>query len=344
MRVDVLFGVDDVAALRGDEAGGGGDDARLVGTREEQDRVTWRSFYRRNAKQATAVAAAAFSESTPSAIGIRTGVASVEQFVAQPGPLRSDQDGRAVGRADGRRSSTAVRVGRHRVELQAVEERASSSARCVVRAWGSANAVPIATRSDRRASGSALVWSRISPSQPNAAALRMIEPTLAGLSTASSTTRRRPMSASCGDRRAGRALEQRHDRVRVPEPGDDPAHVDRRRRRRGSRASAASGRHASVSTSAATGTQPAVEGPLDHEVALGEEQAGAGVVALLGAARQPRSFSRNCRNRGSSGSSIGMISTRRRPRHHVCVAISEERYAEIADANVESTASEVGHQ
>ena len=36
--VDVLFRMDDVAPHRGDEPGGGRDDARLVGTREQQDR------------------------------------------------------------------------------------------------------------------------------------------------------------------------------------------------------------------------------------------------------------------------------------------------------------------
>ena len=36
--VDVLFGVHDVAACRGDEPGRGRDDARLVGAREQQDR------------------------------------------------------------------------------------------------------------------------------------------------------------------------------------------------------------------------------------------------------------------------------------------------------------------
>ena len=61
--------------------------------------------------------------------------------------------------------------------------RESASASDRVRAWGSVNAVPIATRSARRANGSALVWSRSTPSQPRAAALRTIDPTLAGLST-----------------------------------------------------------------------------------------------------------------------------------------------------------------
>ncbi len=67
----------------------------------------------------------------------------------------------------------------------------------------SAKAVPIATRNDRRASGSALVWSRIRPSKPNAAALRITEPTLAGLSTASSTTRRVGLGGEFGDARTG---------------------------------------------------------------------------------------------------------------------------------------------
>ena len=82
-----------------------------------------------------------------------------------------------------------------------------------------------------------------------------------------------------------------------------------------------------MSTSAATGHAPGRGGPLDHEVAFGEEQPGAGVVALLGAARQPalvqpelpeprivRIVDRNDLERA-----VG----------HVCVGISEGRCTEI---------------
>ena len=41
-----------------------------------------------------------------------------------------------------------------------------------------------------------------------------------------------------------------------------------------------------MSTSAATGRQPAVERSFDHEVTLGEEHPGTCVVALVGPARQ----------------------------------------------------------
>ena len=50
---------------------------------------------------------------------------------------------------------------------------------------------PIDTRSERRDSGSALVESMIIPSQPSAIALRMIEPMLIGLSTASTSDQAR---------------------------------------------------------------------------------------------------------------------------------------------------------
>ena len=55
-------------------------------TRRRRSQI--RSLYRRKAKQATAVAAAAFSESTPAAIGMRTGVASAN--ISSPSPARSD--------------------------------------------------------------------------------------------------------------------------------------------------------------------------------------------------------------------------------------------------------------
>ena len=64
---------------------------------------------------------------------------------------------------------------------------------------------PIETRSARRASGSALPANNKMPSQPNAAALRIIAPRFVGLSTASATTTRvhRDMRSS-GLRSGGR--------------------------------------------------------------------------------------------------------------------------------------------
>ena len=130
------------------------------------------------------------SESTPGAIGMRTGVADRQELVRQPGPFRPDHDRLAAGRrdvrdVDRRRSPASARTACDPRRLRAAR-RASRR----VRAWGSVNAVPIATRRARRASGSALVWSSSSPSHPNAAALRTIAPTLAGLSTPSTITSR----------------------------------------------------------------------------------------------------------------------------------------------------------
>ena len=82
--------------------------------------MTWRSFYRRRAKHATAVAAAALSESTPPAIGIRTGVASASS--SSLNPARSEPI-RMAARAGRSRSSIdrGVRVGRQGENLEAVE-------------------------------------------------------------------------------------------------------------------------------------------------------------------------------------------------------------------------------
>ena len=178
----------------------------------------------RSSQQAMAVAAAALSESTPGAIGIRTAVASSRS--ESDSPDRSEPISTAA-RSPGSTPSSGVGVGvgGHGEQVDAGRARAMSSTRVVVRAWGSANAVPMATRSERRASGSALVWSRIRPSQPSPAALRMIAPTLAGLSTASRTTMRRQRAASSRDARASGSMEQRDDRLRHTEARHDAAHL-----------------------------------------------------------------------------------------------------------------------
>ena len=95
IRVDVLLGVDDVAALLGDEAGRGRDDARSVGTRQQEHRMTWRSFYRaqtRSTRRRSRRRRSASRRRRPSGCG--PGVRDGEQRVAQPGPFRADQDGR----------------------------------------------------------------------------------------------------------------------------------------------------------------------------------------------------------------------------------------------------------
>ncbi len=164
-----------------------------------------------------------------------------------------------------------------------------SSRSVVVRAWGSANAVPIATRSDRRANGSALVWSRISPSQPRPAALRMIAPTLAGLSTASSTTIRRQRAASSAT--LGRAGRWNSAMIDCGMPRPDTT-------RRTSSPPAYTGAPDAPSRAhdighplgideRGNGNAAGVERPIDDEVTFGEKQPGSGVVALVGAARQP---------------------------------------------------------
>ena len=159
----------------------------------------------RSSQHAIAVAAAALRESTPS--GHRNSHRRGERRAARrtarnaPTPIRiaARSPGSTVSSADGVASWESWRTDRRR------EAARMSSSSDVVRAWGSANAVPIATRSERRASGSALVWSRIRPSQPSPAALRMIAPTLAGLSTASRTTIRRHRAANSATLgRAGR--------------------------------------------------------------------------------------------------------------------------------------------
>ena len=281
--VDVLFGVDDVAAAA--SAMNPAVAATMPGwSGHESSRTDGHgaAFYRRRAKHATAVAAAALSESTPSAIGIRTGVASVEQRRRSARPARSRSGWPPRSPATTSSIDRRVGVGRQREQLRSRRGRAVRRRGGVVRAWGSANAVPIATRSDRRASGSALVWSRIRPSHPNAAALRMIEPTLTGLSTASRTTRRSADAASLGDASVEPAVRTAPRCGAGTRARSRPGARRCRRRRRDSRARRRAAARASMSTSAATGTQPAAERPLDHEVALGEEQPGAGVVALLG--------------------------------------------------------------
>jgi len=120
--------------------------------------------------------------------------------------------------------------------------------------------------------------------------------------------------------------EERDDAVGIPEPRDDPAHLHPA----GVHGAAEfAGERWNVVDVDEHGDRhaPGRRSPLDHEVAFGEEQPGAGIVAFLGAARQPalvqselpeqrilRVVDRNDLERAAG---------------HVCVGISEGRCTEI---------------
>ncbi len=161
---------------------------------------------------------------------------------------------------------------------------------------------PIETRSDRLASGSALVESNIIPSQPSATALRTIEPMLIGLSTASTAIKRVAHVAEllgCGTCRSG---EEGDDALRHAELGDHrpyliAAGVDRDvvGEPSGDRwwpGSIDQGNH---------GGAPGVESALDDEIALGHEQAVAVVAAPLPATGQSTLVAPEARQPGIVG-------------------------------------------
>ena len=161
----------------------------------------------------------------------------------------------------------------------------------------------MATRSERRDSGSALVWSRMRPSHPSAAAFRTIEPTLTGLSTASATTSRRADEASPRtDGRAGRSNSARIDSgkpifatsVRMADP---PPYS-------GQPSSPAMSGMRSVSTSAAVGTHPARNARSTTRSPSARNSPAPASSRFCARLASARSLTRNCPNRGSSGSSM----------------------------------------
>ena len=188
-------------------------------------------FYRRSAKQATAVAAAALSESTPAAIGIRTGVRDVEDGVAESGPFGADQDGDAVA-GDDVVDRDGGRIGGHREELPAVQR---------LQLVGEVLRAGVGER-ERRAHGDAQrspgqrVGARVVEDQPVEAERSGVADDRADVGRVVDRLEHdQPGRARCegGHTRACGALEQRHDRVRVPEPGDEATDLDAARRRPG---------------------------------------------------------------------------------------------------------------
>ncbi len=130
------------------------------------------------------------------------------------------------------------------------------------------------------------------------------------------------------DRRTGRSFEERDDAVGIPEPGHDTAHVHAAAVHRASE-SPGERDHVVDVDERGDGHTAGGECPLDDEVALGEEQPGAGVVAFLGAARQPALVEPEL----PEPRIVRILD--RHDLHlcaptHVCVAISGQRCAEIA--------------
>ena len=157
---------------------------------------------------------------------------------------------------------------------------ASASRTVSTRAWGSVNAVPMATRSARRASGSALVRSSTRPSQPSAAALRTTAPTLAGLSTASSTTRSPGRPGQVVERASRRSLEHGQDRLDPPQAGHTPAQLLAGAEQLDAQP-VGDGRRPRRVDERRDGSAAGGQRPLDDEVALGQEVPRPAVVASL---------------------------------------------------------------
>ena len=140
------------------------------------------------------------SESIPGAMGMRR---RSDAALCTSGlrPLRSEprqstmRSGRSPATTSARSTASAAGVSAATTNPAAASAR-TDAATSVLRAWGNTTAWPIDTRSDRRASGSALVESVMRPCQPSPAALRMIEPMFTGLSTASASTSRWVLAAS----------------------------------------------------------------------------------------------------------------------------------------------------
>ena len=171
-----------------------------------------------------AVAAATFSESTPAASGMRARSAHAGRRSADS-PARSLPT-TIADRAGGDRRQVDGVVGRRQGDRgdAGSTDRAHEASTSSTRAHGSENAVPMATRSERRASGSALPASSTTPSQPSPAALRTIAPTFDGLSTPCTTTRRSRAAERVGIGGCW-TLEHGQHRLHDPESRRGPAHV-----------------------------------------------------------------------------------------------------------------------
>ena len=224
-RVDVLLGVDDVATLLGDEAGGGGDDPRLVGTRQEEHRghggrsiAATRS---RRPRWRRRRSASRRRRPSGCARGSRCRVAA-SLNPARSDPIRTATSLAGVDVVDRHRG----RIGRHRQQLPAVERPSARRRGAWCGRGGARTRFPsrrgaIGGRAGRR-------WCGRGSGRRIRTRQRCGSPSRRWPGCRPPRARRgvSPRAASCGDARSWWALEQRHDRVRVAEPGDEPADLD----------------------------------------------------------------------------------------------------------------------
>ena len=324
--VEVLVGVEDVAVVLDDEVGDGGDEPALVGARQQQHRRRWAWPARSSGPRCSPTEDVAGNRRRGGGVqrvdagGQRDAHPAVARGQRRPAsgrpaptPTTTAQRGRWVDVVDvvepPASGVSAVRRDAAPAELGDGRRRRRRRGR-----GGGRTPCPSPPAATRRASGSALRAVEHEPvpaegggvADDGADVGRVVD----GLDDDEPVGRRRQTSATA--RR--RALEQRpRSAARTPRPVTAPAHVRRRRRRHvdAEPAPATGGTRSAIDE---RGDRPAagVERPLDDEVALGEEQPGAGVVALVGAVGEPRSLSRNGASRGSAGSSTGSIDSRPR--------------------------------
>ncbi len=230
------------------------------------------------------MAAAAFSESTPSAIGIRTGVEMSSRSALSP--ARSDPISTATrSTRDDLVDRRGGHVGRHRQQLPTVE-RPQLVAEPFRSGMGERERGP--HRDAQRSSGER-VGTGVVEDEAIEAECRGVADDRADVGRVVDRFEHDEaggVRGELGDARPRRSLEQGDDRVWVAESGHEAAHLDapavHRAGQRGGERRDVVGVH-----ERRNGDASRIECPFDHQVALGEEQAGAGVVAFLRPAGEP---------------------------------------------------------
>ena len=241
----------------------------------------------RSSQQAIAVAAAALSESTPAAIGIRTAVASersgsdspersepISTAARTPGSTVSSGAASASGVIAKRFTSVSDAMSSNSVGGAGVGERERS-------AHGDAQ------RSPSERVGAGVVEDQTVPAEPRGVAddgadvCRVVD----GLEHDETSA----TSGELGDARASGPMEERDHRLGHAEPGHDAADFVATRidRCAGDADASCDVRDAPRVDQRRDRDATGVECPFDDQVALGEKQPGARVVALVGPTRQP---------------------------------------------------------